>query len=104
MAPYGRVRGSTAGFTTGSDILSRRGARLRRCFCDTRDMPIDPVLLEILVCPLSKAPLREVDGALVSTDPETRMRYRIDGTVPVMMVEEAEQLTEEEWKAVMGRG
>ncbi len=67
-------------------------------------MPIDPVLLEILVCPLSKAPLREVDGTLVSTDPETRMRYRIDGTVPVMMVEEAEQLTEVEWKAVMGRG
>ena len=67
-------------------------------------MPIDPLLFEILVCPLSKAPLREIDGALVSTDPETRMRYRIDGTVPVMMVEEAEQLTEEQWKAVMGRG
>lgn len=64
-------------------------------------MPIDPLLLEILVCPLSKAPLREVDGALVSTDAATRMRYRIDGTIPVMLVEEAEQLSEEEWKAVM---
>ena len=68
------------------------------------DMPIDPALLDILVCPVSKAPLREIDGALVSTDPATRMRYRIEGTVPVMLVEEAEQLPEAEWKAVMSRG
>lgn len=67
-------------------------------------MPIDPALLDILVCPVSKATLREIDGALVSTDPATRMRYRIDGTVPVMLVEEAEQLPEAEWKAVMSRG
>lgn len=80
------------------------GVSIRLLFCDTRGMPIDPVLLEILVCPLSKTPLREVDGALVSTDPGTRMRYRIDGAVPVMLIEEAEQLGEEEWKAVMGRG
>lgn len=67
-------------------------------------MPIDPALLDILVCPLSKAPLTEVAGFLISTDPETRMRYRIDGTVPVMLVEEAQQMTEEEWKVVMHRG
>ena len=72
--------------------------------CDTRAMPIDPILVDILVCPLSKAPLREIEGALVSTDPATRMRYRIDGTIPVMLVEEAEQMTEEEWKAVMSGG
>ena len=67
-------------------------------------MAIDPVLLDILVCPLSKASLREIDGALVSTDPETRMRYRIDGTIPVMLAAEAEQMTEEEWKEAMSRG
>lgn len=67
-------------------------------------MPIDPVLLDILVCPLSKAPLKEVDGFLVSTDPETRMRYRIDGTIPIMLVEEAEQMEKTEWREVMARG
>ena len=66
-------------------------------------MPIDAALLDILVCPVSKAPLREVDGALVSTDPSVRVRYRIDGGVPVMLVEEAEQMSEAEWKAVMSR-
>ena len=64
-------------------------------------MVVDPVLLDILVCPLSKAPLKVIDGTLVSTDPETRMRYRIDGTIPVMLVDEAEEMTEEEWKAAM---
>ena len=62
---------------------------------------LDPKLLEILVCPVSKAPLREVDGALVSTDPETRLRYRIDEGIPVMLVEDAEMMTESDWKAVM---
>ena len=75
-----------------------------RRLCDTQGMRIDPLLLEILVCPVSKAPLKEIEGALVSTDPETRMRYRIDGSVPVMMAEEAEKMSEEAWKAVMSRG
>ncbi len=65
-------------------------------------MVIDPKLLKILVCPVSHAPLREVDGSLISTDPKTRLRYRIDGTIPVMLVEEAEEMSEEAWKAALG--
>ena len=64
-------------------------------------MALDPDLLQILVCPVSKAPLKEVDGALVSADPETRLRYRIEGKVPIMLAEEAETMSEERWKAVM---
>ena len=65
-------------------------------------MSVDPKLLEILVCPVSHAALREVDGFLVSTDAETRLRYRIDGTIPVMLVEEAEELSKEAWEAAVG--
>lgn len=64
-------------------------------------MTLDPKLLEILVCPVSKASLREVDGYLISADPETRLRYRIDEGIPVMLVEDAEMMTEDEWKAAM---
>ena len=64
-------------------------------------MTLDPKLLEILVCPVSKAPLREVDGYLISADPETRFRYRIDEGIPVMLVEDAEMMTESEWKDAM---
>jgi uncharacterized protein YbaR (Trm112 family) len=64
---------------------------------------IDKELLEILVCPLSKAKL-VLDGEfLVSTDPVTRRRYRIDGGIPVMLIDESEELDEPAWRAVMAR-
>ena len=67
-------------------------------------MAIDPLLLDILVCPRSKAPLREIEGALVSTDQETRMRYRIEDGIPVMLVEEGEQMTRAGWAEAMAHG
>lgn len=67
-------------------------------------MAIDPVLLDILVCPRSKAPLREIEGALISTDPKTRMRYRIEDGIPVMLVEEGERMTRSEWAEAMAHG
>ncbi len=64
-------------------------------------MAIDPKLMEILVCPLSHAPLKEVDGWLVSTDPETRRRYPIRDGIPVMMLDESEEMSEEAWKQAL---
>ena len=66
-------------------------------------MAVDPKLLEILVCPVSHARLREIDGALVSTDAETRLRYRIEGSIPVMLIEEAEEMSVEAWTQAMSR-
>jgi uncharacterized protein YbaR (Trm112 family) len=62
---------------------------------------IDPELLSLLVCPLSRAPLVQDGDTLVSTDPATRRRYRIDDGIPVMLVEESEELEEAVWKAIM---
>ncbi len=62
---------------------------------------IDTELLSILVCPLSRAPLVLEGDTLVSTDAETRRRYRIDEGIPVMLVEESEELPEAEWQAIM---
>ncbi|MCG3196829.1 MAG: hypothetical protein GHCLOJNM_01309 [bacterium] len=66
-------------------------------------MPVSPELLEILVCPESKAPL-VLDGEfLVSTDPTTRRRYAIKDDIPVMLIDESESLSVSEWKAIMER-
>ncbi len=66
-------------------------------------MPIDPRLLELLVCPLSRADL-VVDGeTLVSTDPGTRRRYRIDDGIPVLLIDESEELDPAAWGEVMKR-
>jgi uncharacterized protein YbaR (Trm112 family) len=66
-------------------------------------MDLDPRLMELLVCPVSHAPLVEDGGTLVSTDPNTRLRYRIDDGIPVMLVDESEELEESTWREIMAR-
>jgi len=64
-------------------------------------MTIDPALLEILVCPTTHAPLREVGDWLVSTDRATRLRYPIRDGLPIMLAEEAEEMSEADWQESM---
>lgn len=66
-------------------------------------MPIDEKLLDILRCPLSRAPLVLDGQTLVSTDPTTRRRYRIVDDIPVMLIDEAEELDEATWREIMER-
>ncbi len=66
-------------------------------------MAIDKDLLEILACPATKAPVVLDGGFLVSTDPATRRRYRIEDDIPNMLVEESEVLPEDEWLTIMKR-
>ncbi len=63
--------------------------------------PLDPWFLSILRCPLSRAPLVQLGDRLVSTDPETRRCYRIEDGFPVLLVEEGEELTREEWERLL---
>lgn len=50
---------------------------------------IDRRLLEIMECPVARAPLVHVGDWLYSTDSETRRKYRIEDGIPVMLVEES---------------
>ncbi|BDQ03365.1 Trm112 family protein [Ignavibacterium sp.] len=64
---------------------------------------ISKELLDILVCPETKAELVLDGNYLVSTDKNTRRRYRIEDDIPIMLVEESEQLSLEEWTEIMKR-
>lgn len=64
-------------------------------------MPISKELLEILACPLSHAPLVEDGDTLVSTDKETRRRYKIEDGIPNMLIDESEELDEATWAGIM---
>ncbi|MCU1493004.1 MAG: hypothetical protein JWO62_768 [Acidimicrobiaceae bacterium] len=59
-------------------------------------MPLDPLLLEILVCPEDKQPLwyLEDEDALVNL--RLRRRYRINDGIPVMLVDEGDDLDDVE--------
>lgn len=62
---------------------------------------IDKDLLERLCCPETKADLVLDGNSLVSVDKKTRRRYRIEDDIPIMLIEESEQLSMDEWKAIM---
>jgi len=58
-------------------------------------------LLDILCCPETKAELVLDGETLVSTDKKTRRRYRIEDDIPVMLIDESEQLSMKEWTEIM---
>lgn len=66
-------------------------------------MPISEKLLEILACPQTKAPVVLDENWIVSTDPKTRKRYPIKDDIPVMLIEESEEMDETAWKEIMAR-
>lgn len=59
---------------------------------------IDPRLLEILVCPLTKSPLRYDRERQELVSLEAGLAYPIRDGIPIMLVDEARPLDEAEKK------
>jgi uncharacterized protein YbaR (Trm112 family) len=55
---------------------------------------IDPKLLEILVCPLSKGPLRYDAAANELISEKAGLAYPIRDGIPIMLVDEARRIDE----------
>jgi uncharacterized protein YbaR (Trm112 family) len=66
-------------------------------------LALDPRLLEILACPEDKGPLLyfEDEGCLYNT--RLRRRYRIEDDIPVMLIDEAEQVADDEHDRLVAR-
>ena len=57
---------------------------------------------DLLVCPVARRPLVHPEpGSLVSCDPETRLRYRVDDGIPVLLPDSGEELPRGEWETIM---
>jgi uncharacterized protein YbaR (Trm112 family) len=56
---------------------------------------IDPKLLEILVCPLTKGPLRYDREAQELISDQAKLAYPIRDGIPIMLVDEARSLDDE---------
>ena len=52
-------------------------------------MSIDPKLLEVLVCPQDKGPLRYIEEQQLLVNERLGVAYRIDDGIPVMLIDEA---------------
>ncbi len=57
---------------------------------------IDPKLLEILVCPLTKGPLRYVPDQQELVSEQAGLAYPIRDGIPIMLAEEARELEDNE--------
>ncbi len=56
---------------------------------------IDPRLLEILVCPLTKGPLRYDAQRQELVSEKARLAYPIRDGIPIMLIDEARNLDED---------
>jgi uncharacterized protein YbaR (Trm112 family) len=57
-----------------------------------RQTPIDPRLLEILVCPLTKGPLEYDRAANELISRKAGLAYPVRAGIPIMLPEEAREL------------
>ncbi|GGE08977.1 UPF0434 protein bsr0601 [Polymorphobacter glacialis] len=56
-------------------------------------MSLDPKLLAILVCPMTRTPLRLDEAAQELVADKAGLAYPIRGGVPILLIEEAREFT-----------
>lgn len=66
-------------------------------------MALDPQLLEILACPDDKGPLLYFEDEDSLYNPRLQRRYRIDNDIPVMLIDEAEDVGDAEHDRLLER-
>ena len=66
-------------------------------------MPLDKILLDNLACPEDKGPLYYFEAEEVLYNPRLRRRYLIRDGIPIMLVDEAEAVTDAEHDRLMTR-
>ena len=66
-------------------------------------MTLSPQLLDLLVCPEDKGPLLYFADEQSLYNPRLRRRYAIRDGIPVMLVEEAETVSESEHERLLAK-
>ena len=66
-------------------------------------MALDPQLLEILACPEDKGPLLYFADEAALYNPRLKRRYAIRDDIPIMLIDEAETVSEAEHGRLIGK-
>lgn len=66
-------------------------------------MPLDQRLLEILACPEDKGPLLYFESEEALYNPRLKRRYRIVDGIPVLLIEEAETVSDDEHSRLVAK-
>lgn len=59
-------------------------------------MSLDPLLLDVLACPVDKGPLLWFEDEDILYNPRLKKSYRVEDGVPVMLVDEAADVSDSE--------
>ncbi|MFI5782353.1 Trm112 family protein [Nocardia sp. NPDC051570] len=68
---------------------------------------LDSTLLSLLACPQDKGPLslvRDGNGDSLLYNPRLRRAYRIDNGIPVLLIDEAREVSDAEHEAFTAQG
>ena len=66
-------------------------------------MALDPKLLEILACPEDKGPLLYFEDEQSLYNPRLRRRYAIRDDIPIMLIDEAETVDDDEHARLLAK-
>ena len=66
-------------------------------------MSLDPLLLDVLACPVDKGPLLWFEDEDILYNPRLRKSYRVDDGVPVMLVDESADVSDAEHDRLMAK-
>lgn len=66
-------------------------------------MALDPQLLEILACPDDKGPLLYFEDEQALYNPRLRRRYAIRDDIPIMLIDEAETVADDEHERLVAK-
>jgi uncharacterized protein len=66
-------------------------------------MGLDPLLIEVLACPEDKGPLLWFADEDTLYNPRLKRRYAVRDGIPIMLVEEAESVGEEEHRRLLAK-
>jgi len=59
-------------------------------------MPLDPLLIEVLACPIDKQPLLWFEDENLLYNPRLHKAYAVRDGIPVMLIDEATDVTDQE--------
>lgn len=65
-------------------------------------MTLDPILMNVLACPQDHGPLLLVDEEVLY-NPRLRKAYPIENGIPVLLIDEARDVTDEEHESLVDR-
>lgn len=66
-------------------------------------MPLDPLLIEVLACPVDKQPLLWFEDEQLLYNPRLKKAYAVRDDIPVLLVDESTDLTDAEHERLMAK-